>query len=160
MKKLFINFLLFFIFFSVVIFNMVIEKIDYVYVYKESYDYLDKLEEIDNKILETFNGVVTAYNPNCTGCIGITKSGYNVKNTIYYYDKEYGKVRIVAADKKYEFGSIIKLSNYDDIDIIAIVLDRGSLIYNNRIDLLFGEYEECIEFGRKDFLIEVLRYGY
>lgn len=166
MEKLFINFILFFISISIIILNIKIDIKEYNYIYKETYDYLDKLikEETKEEILESFNGVITAYNPYCTGCIGITSSGYDVKNTIYYNDKEYGKIRIVAIDKKYKFGSIIKLSNMEGYDdIIAIALDRGSLIGNNKksqIDLLFKNKEECINFGRKDVLIEILRYGY
>ena len=124
-------------------------------------------KETKNEIntLESFTGVVTAYSPYCTGCIGITASGYNVKNTIYYKDKEYGKLRVLAADKKYKFGSIIKLSNIDNYnEIYGIVLDRGSAIGNNKksqIDLLFAKEHECVTFGRKhNVKIEVLRYGF
>ncbi len=163
MKKLFI---LFFIFISIIIFNIKIDIKSYNYVYKEDYNYLNKLiiEENKEEILESFNGVVTAYTSYCDGCIGITKSGYNVKNTIYYNDKEYGKIYIVAADKKYKLGSIVRLSDIEGYnDIIAIVLDRGSLIGNNKssqIDLLLKTDKECINFGRRNAFIEVLRSGY
>lgn len=169
MKKLFIKFILFFIFISIILFNIKIDKQTFNYVYKENYKYLEKLVKNETKeekqLLESFNGVVTAYSPYCYGCIGITSSGYNVRNTIYYKDKEYGKVQIVAADKKYKFGTIIKLSNIDNYDdIVVIVLDRGSSIGNNKssqIDLLFKTEKECINFGRKyDVKIEILRYGY
>ncbi len=178
MKKIFIKFILFFIFISIILFNIEIDKQSYNYVYKDNYLYIKQLKtkkeksKTNNKetkketnTLESFTGVVTAYSPYCTGCIGITASGYNVKNTIYYKDKEYGKLRVLAADKKYKFGSIIKLSNIDNYnEIYGIVLDRGSAIGNNKksqIDLLFAKEHECVTFGRKhNVKIEVLRYGF
>lgn len=167
MKKLFIKLILFLIFILIIVLNTKTNKQLYNYVYKDNYIYLDnlKIEEPKIEAKETFQGQMTAYSPYCTGCTGITASGYNVKNTIYYNDKEYGKIRIIAMDKKYKFGTIVKLTNIDNYnDTYAIVLDRGSAIGNNKksqIDLLFETEKECINFGRKyNVTIEVLRYGY
>ena len=88
----------------------------------------------------SFKGRLTHYGPDCPGCGGRTAcKGINVKNgNIYYNDKEYGKVRIVAADRSLPCGSIIKINidKYDKDGMYAIVLDRGGLIKGARIDLL------------------------
>ena len=124
-----------------------------------------KKANIKNKVLATYTGNITAYGPDCKGCIGITASGYNVKNTIYYNDKEYGKIRIVAADKSLPFGTIVKISNLSNYKspIIAIVLDRGSAIGFNKkayFDLLCNSERESNSFGRRKATFEILRKGY
>lgn len=150
------------------IFNFLnIENKEYKYVLDTKYLTEIKVELKEQKkenILETFYGTVTAYGPDCYGCIGITASGYDVRNKIYYNDKEYGNIRIIAADRKYSFGTIIKLSDLTIGDLIVIVLDRGSAIGNNKsaqADLLFYNEDDCYEFGRqKNIKFEVLRKGY
>ena len=88
----------------------------------------------------SFVGKLTHYGPDCKGCGGTTAcKGINVRNgNIYYNDKEYGKVRIVAADRKLPCGSIIKINvdKYDKNGMYAIVLDRGGIIKGAKIDLL------------------------
>ena len=136
---------------------------DFTYVSKEINVF--KEIEIPEKVLATYQGNITAYGPDCKGCIGITSSGYNVKNNIYYIDNEYGKVRIVAADKSLPYGTIIrisKLKNYTD-PIIAIVLDRGSAIGFNKnvyFDLLYKSEYDTNTFGKQKATFEVLRRGY
>ena len=112
--------------------------------------------------LESFNGVVTGYGPDCVGCSGITASEVDVRNTIYYNDKEYGMLRIVAADSIYPFGTIVRVTTSSDI-ILAIVLDRGGAIGNDKpaqLDLLFESEDATFSFGRQNANIEILRYGY
>ena len=118
------------------------------------------------KVIATYRGPMTAYGPDCYGCMGITASGYNVLNgNIYYKDKEYGKIRIVAADKSIPFGTIIRISdlNVFEDDILAIVLDRGSAIGFNRksyFDLLYKSEKDTSFFGRRYAKFEILRKGY
>lgn len=108
----------------------------------------------------TFTGFITHYGPDCKGCGGTTAAGYNVKNTIYYNDKTYGTVRIVAMSKNYPLYSIIRISNYKQGSIIAIVLDRGGAIKGNKIDLLVNSEAEASKLGiQKNAQIEVLRLG-
>ena len=115
-------------------------------------------------VLATYYGSITAYGPDCVGCSGITASGYNVRNNIYFNDKEYGKIRIVAADKSLPFGTIIRISNLSNFEpILAIVLDRGSAIgFNKNIyfDLLYNSEKETNSFGKRKATFEVLRRGY
>lgn len=104
--------------------------------------YSDFYEAVENakKGPTSFIGKLTHYGPDCKGCGGTTAcKGINVRNgNIYYNDKEYGKVRIVAADRKLPCGSIIKINidKYDPNGMYAIVLDRGGIIKGAKIDLL------------------------
>jgi 3D (Asp-Asp-Asp) domain-containing protein len=134
----------------------------------------DKLAQVDKiiynavpheKVLETFSGELTGYGPDCDGCSGTTASGYNVKNgNIYYNDALYGKVRIIAVDdERYDLGTIIRITApyiYEQ-PIIAIALDTGGKIRNNKIDLLFENENVTKKIGRhKNIKCEVLRYGW
>ena len=137
----------------------------YTYVDKEI-NIFKKIEIKKEKVLNTFTGSITAYGPDCKGCIGITASGYNVKNgNIYYTDKKYGKIRIIAADKTIPFGTIIRIKELSLFSepLLAIVLDRGSAIGFNRkvyIDLLYKNEKETLIFGKREAAFEILRYGF
>jgi len=137
----------------------------YTYVDKEI-NIFKKIEIKKERVLDTFTGPITAYGPDCKGCIGITASGYNVKNgNIYYTDKKYGKIRIIAADKTIPFGTIIRIKELSLFSepLLAIVLDRGSAIGFNRkvyIDLLYKNEKETLIFGKREATFEILRYGF
>ena len=114
-----------------------------------------------------FTGTLTGYGPDCAGCIGILycAPNPNVENgNIYYNDKEYGKIRIVAADYSIPCGSIVKISNYKFVkgnELYAIVLDRGSAIVGLTMDLLYPSEKDTEIIGRNyniNFLIE--RWGW
>ena len=84
---------------------------------------------------------------------GNTASGYNVKNTIYYNDKTYGKLRIVAMNSSIPLYSVIRIKNYDGYDIYAIVLDRG--VGSGVIDLLVENESKASKLGiRKNIEIK------
>jgi len=138
---------------------------------------LDDYSERD--VLDTFVGTMTAYGPDCVGCIGITASGYKVAEkvngvlksiTTTYVDEEFGELRIfAAATNKFPFGTVMRVSG-DRIDgyITGIVLDRGGAMNNAYaegeilVDLLFAteKSSEVFEFGRqRNLKFEVLRYG-
>ena len=127
---------------------------------------LETKKEKSTPVLATYKGNITAYGPDCVGCIGITASGYKVNNgNIYYYDKEYGKVRIVAADKTLPFGTIVRIKDLNVFKepIIAIVLDRGSAIgFKKRVyfDLLYKKEKDTTTFGKRKATFEILRRGY
>lgn len=117
-------------------------------------------------VIKSYYGPMTAYGPDCVGCIGITTSGYNVLDgRIYYHDKTYGNIRILAADKSLPFGTIVRISGLDvfEEDILAIVLDRGSAIgFNKRsyFDLLYNSEKETDFFGKRYATFDILRMGY
>ena len=116
---------------------------------------------------ETLVGNVTAFTAYCSdGCNGYTASGRYIGNSIYYNDKEYGTIRIVAADKSYPFGTIVRFNNlnYYGKEIYAIVLDRGGAIGKNKrvlFDLLFPNEKTANDFGvAKKVSCDILRIGY
>ena len=140
--------------------------LDTSYITKVDVVFNEKLPEEprkEDKVLNVFYGSITSYVSYCEGCIGITASGYDVRNTIYYEDNDYGTVRIIAADASLTFGTIIKISNIGE-EIIAIVLDRGGAIgFNNfsQVDLLSLNEDIAYNFGKKNNAkFEILRYGF
>mgnify|MGYP001260414216 CR=1 FL=1 len=121
-------------------------------------------QDKDYPILKTYEGTMTAYGANCHGCSGITAYGYDIRNNIYFEDKTFGMLRIVAADKSIPFGTVVRVSGlkvYDD-PILAIVLDRGWLIKGTLMDLAFNDENEEIvmKLGRSKVTYDVLRQGW
>ena len=94
----------------------------------------------------------TAYTAFCnSGCIGITRTGYDVSNTIYYED-----MRIIAVDP-----DVIPLHSIVEIDtgtetFTAIALDTGGLIKGNIIDLLVETESEAWNWGRRNVKVRVI----
>ena len=153
-----------------------------------SVPYLDKQTaelaiayNVTYEAIETYKGTITAYGPDCNGCVsGLTSSGYRVgtrkdgtvvSTTITYNDDEYGKVRILAAAPlKFPYGTIIRVTGERiEGEIIGIVLDTGIAMrraWNEGqilIDLLFPteKSQEVFDFGRqRNVTFEVLRYGF
>jgi len=119
-----------------------------------------------NEVIRSYYGPMTAYGPDCVGCIGITTSGYNVLDgKIFYNDEEFGNIRILAADRSLPFGTIIRITGLKDYPngLLAIVLDRGSAIgFNKRsyFDLLYKSEYETLTFGCQYATFEILRMGY
>ena len=102
----------------------------------------------------TFEG--TYYTAFCNeGCTGVTKTGYDVSNTIYY-----NGYRIIAADL-----SILPL--YTLVEVVtpyesftAIVLDSGGAIVNRKTDILVASEEEAMQKGRHNIKIRVIQYDF
>lgn len=118
-----------------------------------------QINTISNEV-KTFLGKVTHYGPDCVGCSGITYSDYDVRDTIYYYDSEYGYVRIVAAPKEVPLYTILALHNYKGDPITVIVLDRGNAITGTKFDILVSSESEANYWGIQDNVeFEILRWG-
>ncbi|MBP5684488.1 MAG: 3D domain-containing protein [Bacilli bacterium] len=124
-----------------------------------------KLNGPNSKI--EFKGTLTGYGPDCEGCGGRVGCYPNqdVRNgNIYYNDKSYGRIRILAADPSIPCGSIIKIDNYkfNKYDsLYGIVLDRGSAIIGLTMDLLYPSEKDTEVIGRNyniNFTIE--RWGW
>ncbi len=115
---------------------------------------------------EIITGKLSGYGPDCYGCSGTLASGKYVGNgDIYYNDPTYGKVRIVAGDRKYSLGTIIRIKNSKvGNDILAIVLDRGGAIGIGKtylFDLLFASQQEALKYEVSyNVNFEILRNGY
>ena len=117
-------------------------------------------------VLETQVGKLTAYGPDCAGCGGKVGWGQDVRNgNIYYNDATYGTIRIVAGDKKYPYGTIVRIKNHRKEEIItAIILDRGGAVGIGKatmFDLLFTSNAEASNYGTSNnCTFEILRYGF
>ena len=123
----------------------------------------------DYQALDTYVGSLTGYGPNCPGCSGITRSGYDVRNTTTYNDSEYGEVRILAAGTLYDGAaeplklySIVRVSNVPGMEpFIGIVLDRGGNVGFGKgtlFDLLFADESQALH-KTDNVTFEILRYG-
>lgn len=133
----------------------------------ESKPVVEEIKEVipDVPVLETSNEIVigkmSGYGPDCAGCGGYVAYGKYVGNgNIYYNDSEYGNVRIVAGDKKYKFGTIVKIND----SMLAIVLDRGGSIGIGKkflFDLLYESEAEANKNGvSNNVKFEILRNGF
>lgn len=137
---------------------------EYVYASNEIIidDELD--DEVVDDVLEIQLGKLSRYGPDCYLCTGYLAYGLYVgSDTIYYNDNYYGNVRILAGDKSYPFGTIVRVS-YDMESFLGIVLDRGGSIgFNGKalFDLLYpNEYlanKDGVNYNTK---FEILRYGF
>ena len=114
-------------------------------------------------VLETQTGTMSAYGPDCRGCSGHLATGFDARQSITYQDGTYGTVRIVAGDRKYPFGTIVRIKGAGS-DFNAIVLDRGGDIGIGRrfmFDLLCTSEAEASRYGTHyNLTFEILRYGY
>lgn len=121
-------------------------------------------EPVLNEAIEVQYGKLSRYGPDCYGCSGYVAYGkYVGDGTIYYYDNYYGNVRILAGDRSYPFGTIVRVS-FEDESFLGIVLDRGGAIGFNRtalFDLLYpSEYLANIDGVNYNTKFEVLRIGF
>jgi len=109
-----------------------------------------------NTSIETFTASVTAYLATCQGCSGITANGTDVRSTITFNDSTFGNVRIVAACRRFPFGTVIYISGIGN----AVVLDRGGAVTGNVLDLLMGANDDPWRFGRQALQAQVIRLGW
>lgn len=91
---------------------------------------------------------VTAYCP-CRKCCGkysdgITACGYKIQPGDTF----------VAADRRYPFGTKMLIPGYSNNQPVQ-VLDRGSAIKGNRLDVFFATHQEALEWGVKYLEVKV-----
>lgn len=95
--------------------------------------------------------IATAYTADCKGCSGITKTGKDVRNTIYE-----GNARVVAVDPTViPLYSKLKVETKNET-FYAVALDTGGVIKNNRLDVLVESYDEAIQFGSQRTKVTIL----
>ena len=118
-----------------------------------------------NNPIYTFMGELTGYGgdcPLCSGRVGCPPRINVLKEGIYYNDKTYGTVRIVASSRKYPCGTILRFNvkKLSSEPILAIILDRG--VGGNVIDLLTESEAYATKYvGRvRNLEFEVLREGW
>lgn len=93
----------------------------------------------------------TAYTADCEGCTGITKTGVDVRQTIYHEDK-----RVIAVDPRHiPLGSTVDIRLADGTHFTATAQDIGGAIKGERIDILFETTEEALEFGRQSVDLKI-----
>lgn len=101
------------------------------------------------------NMEATYYTAECTGCIGITKTGIDVRDTIYH-DGE----RIIAVDPDIiELGTRVLVTTDNNESFIAKAEDVGRDIKGNRIDILVETKAEAIKLGRVNARVEIIEEG-
>ena len=85
----------------------------------------------------------TYYTAECSGCSGITASGYDVRGTIYA-----DGYRVIAVDPwMIPLGTLVWVDTpYESF--MAIAADTGGAINGHRVDILVGSYYEAINKGR------------
>ena len=106
--------------------------------------------------LEAFTANVTAFLATCSGCSGITANGTDVRYITTFNDSTFGNVRIIAADRRFPFGTIIYVSGVGN----AVVLDRGGAVTGSVLDLLMGSNDNPWQFGRQSLQAQVIRLGW
>ncbi|WP_420920485.1 3D domain-containing protein [Bacillus thuringiensis] len=81
----------------------------------------------------------------------LTKTGYDITNTIYY-----NGMRVIAVDPSViPLNSIVEIEGYGK----AIALDTGGAITGNRIDYLVTNDSEANNFGRRSVNIKIIGKG-
>ena len=113
-----------------------------------------------------FSGSMTAYGPDCKGCGGRTSCPprQNLANgNVYFKDKDYGTVRILASDSSLPCGTIVKISNVSITKsyVYGVVLDRGSAIKGKTMDIMYESERKASTFGRQhNVRYEIVRWGW
>ncbi|NYV67586.1 hypothetical protein HYI36_20110 [Bacillus sp. Gen3] len=99
---------------------------------------------------------VTAYTADCAeGCIGITKTGIDVRQRTHYEGK-----RVIATDPSIiPMWSTVELRFGDGTTEQAIAVDTGGAIKGERIDYLVGDNATAIKFGRQSVSVRIIKYG-
>lgn len=123
------------------------------------------VEEEVSDVLETQIGSLSGYGPDCVGCSGFLASGLDVRSgNIYYSDSTYGSVRILAGDKSYPYGTIVRVKNSRLSEFVGIVLDCGGAVgfgKSHLFDLLYQTSSEALKNEVSyNTTFEILRYGY
>lgn len=87
----------------------------------------------------------TAYTAECTGCIGITKTGVNLKAN--------PDAKVIAVDPSViPLGSKVHVEGYG----VATAEDIGGAIKGNRIDVFIPEHGDALEWGRKQVKLTII----
>src|SRR5690554_438814 len=93
----------------------------------------------------------TAYTAFCDGCIGITKAGSDVRNTIYHKNG----MRIIATDPSViPLGSIVEIEGFNELFVAD---DIGGKIKGYKIDILMKTTDEANMWGRRNVKVRVIK---
>nr|WP_245252446.1 3D domain-containing protein [Paenibacillus sediminis] len=85
------------------------------------------------------------------GCTGITRSGYDVRETQYY-----DGYRVIAVDPDViTLGSVVTVRLDNGYEFEAIALDTGGGIDGREIDVLTADRDSAMQFGRQTVQIKI-----
>lgn len=103
--------------------------------------------------VRTVTMLVTAYSPDARSCApfddGITASGKSVWTN---------GGRLIAADKKYKFGTLMSVPGYNG-GRPTPVLDRGGAIKGNRLDVLYPTHNAARKWGVQRLRVTIWEYA-
>lgn len=97
----------------------------------------------------------TAYTAYCEGCSGITRTGHDLRKSIYQDGK-----RVIATDPRLiPLGSIVRVTLADGTSFEAVASDTGGAIKGVIIDIAHESKAEALQFGRQTVEIRMIRRG-
>lgn len=97
----------------------------------------------------------TAYTAYCAGCTGITRTGHDLRASVY----EDGR-RVIATDPRVvPLGSIVRVTLADGTTFEAVASDTGGLIKGAIIDIAHETKAEARQFGRQTVEVRMIRRG-
>jgi len=92
---------------------------------------------------------VTAYCA-CVKCCGPNAAGITASG----HDTSYNNSLFVAADPRLPFGTKVLIPGYSDLPVE--VIDRGSAIRGDKIDVFFPSHDDAIHWGRRQLLVTIV----
>lgn len=105
-----------------------------------------------SNVVGSFN--TSHYTAYCTGCSGITASGYDVRNTIYSPEG----YRVVATDPRViPLGTVIRVTYSDGTSFLAKAMDTGGAIKGHKLDILVASNDEAYRLGRVTTTVEIVK---
>lgn len=97
----------------------------------------------------------TAYTSRCSGCSGITKTGVNLRQSIFHEGR-----RVIAVDPRYiPLGTIVRVTLSDGSSFEAIAEDTGGAIRGQIIDVAHETKADANRFGRQSVEVRMIRKG-
>ncbi len=104
--------------------------------------------------VKTMKMIVTGYSPDSRSC-----GKYADGRTATLHSVQTNAHRLVAADPRVlGYGSMLSIPGYDNGSVVP-VLDCGSAIKGNRLDLLFPTHEQARKWGKKTVTVTVWGYA-
>lgn len=95
----------------------------------------------------------TAYTSDCYGCIGITKTGVDVSDTVTYKGR-----RVIAVDPSViPLGSTVEIRLANGTTFEATAQDTGSGINGYEVDILKSSEARAVEFGRQEIGVRIIK---
>ena len=95
----------------------------------------------------------TFYGADCYGCVGITATGDDVRDSIYVDGR-----RVIAVDPSViALRSIVRVTLSSGESFEAIASDTGGRIKGRIIDVLVSSEAESYKYGRQTATVEILK---